>query len=105
VPLRILAISHGIPFWMIIDRKIISLIKRLPFSRGNFTRYNWRGWEIQDKCESHLEMGDDYMHVTTGKNWLYVCNPESLMEIFRRRTDFPRPLKLYGSSAKLLRLL
>lgn len=96
VPLRVLPISHGNPFWMMADKKIIKLLKRIPFASGNLTRYNWRGWEIEDKCRSHLEMGDVYMHVTPGKNWLYVCNPDSLLEIFRRRADFPRPLKLFG---------
>ncbi|KAI1760082.1 hypothetical protein GGR53DRAFT_104607 [Hypoxylon sp. FL1150] len=96
VPIRVIPISHGNPFWMIVDRSIVSIFKRLPFGNGNFTRYNWRGWEVEDKCQSHLEMGDVYMLVTPVRNWLYLCNPDSLMEIFRRRSDFPRPLELYG---------
>ncbi len=63
VPLRIVPISHGNPFWMIIDKKVVSLAKRLPWSKGNFTRYNWRRWEVEDRCESRLEMGDVYMQV------------------------------------------
>ncbi|KAH7329695.1 cytochrome P450 [Stachybotrys elegans] len=35
------------------------------------------------------------MHVTPGGNSLYICNPDSLMEIFKRRSDFPRPLQLF----------
>lgn len=96
VPLRVLPISHGNPFWMIVDKRIVSLVKRIPWSCGNFTRYNWRGWEVDDRYESHLEMGDVYMQVTPGKNWLYICNPDTLMDIFRRRSDFSRPLELYG---------
>ncbi|KAH9905726.1 cytochrome P450 [Xylariomycetidae sp. FL2044] len=95
IPLRVIPISHGNPFWMIVDRKIVNLVKRLPWSEGNFTRYNWRGWEVGDRYRSHLEMGDVYMQVTSEKNWLYVCNPESLMDIFRRKTDFPRPLEIF----------
>ncbi|KAI8634022.1 cytochrome P450 [Xylariaceae sp. FL1651] len=95
LPIRILPISHGNPFWMIVDKRVISLIKRLPFGDSNFTRYNWRGWEVEDRCRSHLEMGDVYLQVTPGKNWLYVCNPEALLDIFRRRSDFPRPLEIY----------
>ena len=96
IPLRIVPISHGNPFWMIIDKRIVSLLKRFPWSRGNLTRYNWRGWEVDDRCGSHLEMGDVYMQVTPGKNWLYICNPVTLMDIFRRRSDFPRPLEIFG---------
>lgn len=81
---------------MIVDKKfVIPVFERL-FGSGNFTRYNWRGWEFADKCSSHLEMGDVFMLVTPGRNWLYVCNAEILMEIFQRRTDFPRPLEIFG---------
>ncbi|KAK8058266.1 hypothetical protein PG994_008714 [Apiospora phragmitis] len=88
---------HGIPFWMIVDRKVVTFLRKLPlFGNGNFTRYNWRGWEIREKCQSHLEMGPVWMHVTPGRNWLYVCEPDTLVDIFRRRTDFPRPLELFA---------
>ncbi|KAI0426693.1 cytochrome P450 [Xylaria sp. FL1042] len=97
IPLRILPISHGNPFWMIVDRRVIQYVRRLPFGLGDcsFTRYNWRGWEVGDRCRSHIEMGDVYMQVTPGKNWFYLCDPESLLDVFRRRSDFPRPLEIY----------
>ncbi|KAK5630873.1 hypothetical protein RRF57_006588 [Xylaria bambusicola] len=96
LPIRVLPISHGNPFWMIVDRKVTSLCRCIPFvGDNNFTRYNWRGWEVEDKCRSHLEMGDAYVQVTPGRNWLYLCSSESLLEVFRRRSDFSRPLELY----------
>lgn len=95
LPIRVLPISHGNPFWMIVDSKVTSFFRRLPFGDNNFTRYNWRGWEVRDRHRSHLEMGDAYVQVTPGRNWLYLCNSESLLEVFRRRSDFPRPLELY----------
>ncbi|KAI0098617.1 cytochrome P450 [Nemania sp. FL0031] len=94
VPLRILPISHGNPLWMLVDKRVVPLARRF-LGDCSFTRYNWRGWEVDDKCRSHIEMGDVYMQVTPGKNWLYVCNPESLLDVFRRRSDFPRPLEIY----------
>ncbi|KAK8081414.1 hypothetical protein PG996_000195 [Apiospora saccharicola] len=98
IPLRLLPISHGNPFWMIVDRQVVTLFRKLPLvgGDGNFTRYNWRGWEVREKCRSHLEMDPVWMHVTSGRNWLYVCEPDTLVEIFRRRTDFPRPLELFA---------
>lgn len=95
VPLRMIPVSHGNPFWMLVDRKIVSLCKRLPFGDNNFTRYNWRGWEVEDRYRSHLEMGGVWMQVTSGKNWLYLCDPDALLDVFKRRADFPRPLELY----------
>ncbi|KAK8139321.1 hypothetical protein PG984_002701 [Apiospora sp. TS-2023a] len=98
IPLRLLPMSHGNPFWMLVDRQVVTLFRKLPLvgGDGNFTRYNWRGWEVREKCRSHLEMGPAWMHVTPGRNWLYVCEPDTLVDIFRRRTDFPRPLELFA---------
>jgi hypothetical protein len=97
VPLRVIPISHENPLWMIVDKKIfITIFERLPFGSGTFTRYNWGGWEFGDKFKSNLEMGDVFMLVTPGRNWPYICNAETLNDIFQRRFDFPRPLELFG---------
>ena len=94
VPLIIIPISHENPLWMVVDKKIfMPLFERFPFGPGNFTRYNWRGWEFEDKNRSHLEMGDVFFIVTPGRNWLYLCNAEALLEVFQRRADFLRPLE------------
>ncbi|XXH03924.1 hypothetical protein Hte_010332 [Hypoxylon texense] len=71
VPIRIILISHGNPFWILVDRKVVSFFKKLPFGNGNFTRYNWRGWEVEDRYRSHLEMGDVYMQFcqVEGPQW------------------------------------
>ena len=98
VPLVILPISHENPLWMIVDKTFIPLFKSLPFGSGTFTRYNWRGWEFEDKNKSHLELGDVFIAVTPGKNWLYLCNAEALLDVFHRRADFSRPLELLGRS-------
>ncbi|TVY16155.1 Cytochrome P450 4d8 [Lachnellula arida] len=96
IPLRVIPISHENPLWMVVDKKIfIPLFERLPFGNGNFTRYNWRGWEFADKYRSHFEMGDLFMLVTPGRNWLYVCSPDILLDVFQRKSDFPRPLELF----------
>ncbi|KAK5996637.1 Cytochrome P450 monooxygenase-like protein [Cladobotryum mycophilum] len=79
---------------MLVDRKALSVCRRLPFGNNNFTRYNWRGWELPDRYRSHYEMGDAFIIVTPGRNWLYLANPDVLMEVFRRRTDFPRCIEL-----------
>jgi hypothetical protein len=83
--------------WMIVDKKfLVSLFERLPFGSGSFVRNNWRGWEFQDKKRSHLELGDVFVVVNLGRNWLYVCNAEALLDVFKRRMDFPRPPELFS---------
>ncbi|KAI0189453.1 cytochrome P450 [Astrocystis sublimbata] len=95
LPIRVIPISHGNPFWMLVDRRVLALVKRIPLiGNSSFTRYNSRGWEVADRYYSHAEMGDAFVVVTPGRNWLYVADPEALVDIFRRRTDFPRCLEL-----------
>lgn len=96
VPLRVIPIDHINPLWMLVDTKVLSLVRRLPGVLGDnsFTRYNYRTWEMQDRCRSHYEMGDVFMMVTPGRNWLYVANPDALMDMFRRRSEFPQCTEL-----------
>ncbi|KAI0099427.1 cytochrome P450 [Daldinia grandis] len=92
IPIRIIPISPLNPFWVLLDRKILSFFRHLPFGDNSFTRYNWRGWEVEDRYRSHSEMGDIWVLVTPFKNWIYINDPQALMSIFRRGTDFPRPV-------------
>lgn len=70
VPFRIIPISHNNPIWMLLDRPVLAFVKRLPFGLGenSFTRYNFRGGKLQDKCRSHYELDDVWMHVTSVRN-------------------------------------
>lgn len=100
VPIRIIPIDHTNPIWMLVDRSVLTVLKRLlPFTGGtSFARYNFRGWELSDRYQSHQELGDAFVLVTPGRNWLYIADPDTLMEVFRRRVDFPRCIELTGTS-------
>lgn len=39
-------------------------------------------------------MGDVFMMVTPGRNWLYIADPDALMDMFRRRSEFPQCIEL-----------
>lgn len=97
VPVRIIPISPLNPFWVLLDRKVLRYVRRLPLGDNSFTRYNWRGWEVKDRYQSHHEMGDIWVLVTPFKNWVYINNPDALMSVFRRGSDFPRPVFVTGS--------
>ncbi|KAI1078596.1 cytochrome P450 [Whalleya microplaca] len=96
VPVRLIPISPLNPFWVLLDRKVLPAFRRLPFGDNSFTRYNWRGWEIEARYRSHHEMGDIWVLVTPLKNWVYINDPEALMSVFRRGADFPRPIFVSG---------
>lgn len=100
VPIRIIPIDHTNPIWMLVDRIVLTVLKRLlPFTaKTSFTRYNFRGWELGDRYQSHHELGGAFVLVTPGRNWLYLADPDVLMEVFRRRVDFPRCTELTGTS-------
>lgn len=99
-PIRIIPISPLNPFWALVDRKVLSFIRRLPYGDNSFTRYNWRGWEIADRWRSHHEMGDIWVLVTPLRNWIYINEPDSLMSVFRRGNEFTRPVFVTGSRSK-----
>ena len=95
----VLPIDSGNPLWMSVDTQLIRLFKYSPFGKGHFTRFNWRGWEIQDRYRAHQELGDAFIFVTPGKNWLQLCNAEALADVFHRREDFVRPTEMLGKLA------
>ena len=85
LPLVFLPIDSGNPLWMAIDTRILPFFRYLPWGFKNFIRFNWRGWEIQDRYKAHLELGDAFVFVTSGKNWLQLCNAEAIADIFARK--------------------
>lgn len=94
--IRVIPIDHTNALWTLLDRKVLSLVRKLPGILGNnsFTRYNFRTWELHERYRTHHELGDVFIMVTPGRNWLYVADPDIITEIFRRRTDFPQCIQL-----------
>lgn len=96
VALIVILISLDNVVWIIIEKYFIPLFKRLPFENGIFTRVNRHDWQANDYDKAHLNLDDAFITVTPEKNWLYVCNAETLTEILRRGSNFPRALEIVG---------
>lgn len=93
IPIRIIPFGPFNPFWSLVDRKVALFLGRFPFIRHNsITRYNWRGWDIEDRWQSHYEMGDVFVLVTPQYNMVQINNPQATTSVFKRNTDFPRPV-------------
>ncbi|KFA54599.1 hypothetical protein S40293_02257 [Stachybotrys chartarum IBT 40293] len=92
VPIRIIPIDHLNKLWLLIDKPVTSAVRRLPgwLGQNNFTRFNYRGWHERDGLKSHTEMGRVFVLVTPARNWLYLADPDALMDMYRRGRDFPR---------------
>ncbi|KAI5920166.1 cytochrome P450 [Camillea tinctor] len=93
VPIRVIPFSPFNPLWSLVDRKVAFLLRRLPYFReSSLARYSWRGWDIEDRWQSHYEMGDVYVLVTPQYNMLQINDPEATTSLFKRAADFPRPV-------------
>lgn len=68
IPIIVLPVDCGNPLWMSVDKKVIDVVKRLPFVPSSLVRFNWRGWEIADRYHAHQSLGDAFIFVTPGKN-------------------------------------
>ena len=83
------------PFWMILQKHIGPICQALPFGLGSTIGYNRTGWEYAQQLKLHLELGDAWFHVSTGRNQLMIANAEAIVEVFSRRQDFQKPVFLY----------
>ncbi|KAK4038604.1 cytochrome P450-like protein [Parachaetomium inaequale] len=92
VPIRIIPIDHLNKLWLLVDKQVVSLVRKLPGPLGNnnFTRFNYRGWHEDDGLRAHDEMGEAFVLVTPSRNWFYLADPEALFNMYRRGKDFPR---------------
>lgn len=96
LPIIVVPISPEHPIWMLTARHVMPLLRYLPFGNGNFTRFGYVGWQWDDKYRVHKELGDAVLFVTPNKNWIYLCDAESIREVIRgeRQGDFSRPVEL-----------
>ena len=95
VPIRVMPISPMNPFWALVDRKVMIFLRKY-IGDNTFTRFNWRGWELRDRCRSFEEMGDVWVLVNPFMNWLQINDPDAIMAISRRGVDFGRPPWING---------
>jgi hypothetical protein len=101
IPIVVIPVNPESPLWMLTSDTLgplfYPIFKLLPFQWARwFVRYAPRGWDVKDKAKTFLELGDAWVLVTTGNNWLYVCNAESVSEMLVRRKEFERPLEIMG---------
>ncbi len=84
IPIRVIPIDHTNPLWLVVDRKVLAYVRKLPGFLGDnsFTRYNYRTWEMHDRQRPHEEMGDAFVIVTPARIWFYCssCHSSCLTE-------------------------
>lgn len=101
VPLVVIPISPENVLWIILGKYLLPYIELLPFGNGTFTQFCCWGWQTSDNGKAHLKFGDAFIAVTPGKNWLYLCNPEAVLDVFQRGLDFLRKVETVGTTIVL----
>ncbi|OMP88823.1 Cytochrome P450 3A31 [Diplodia seriata] len=81
---------------MMLARHIVPWLKYVPFGNGNFSKFAHVGWEWELKYQAYRDFGDAILMASPGKNWIYVCNAETIHDVIQRerRHDFERPVEL-----------
>ena len=95
-PVKLSPVNPVNPFWVLSQRFFLPLIGRLPSVLGSWSRYNHRGWLIEDKYRMHTELGDSWVHVAPNHKTIYLANPEACTDVMLRRKEFGRPTHLFG---------
>lgn len=113
LPIKVIPFDHLNPLWAVLDRKIVPIVRRLPFGLGDnsFTRFNWRGFDRVEGTRSHDEMGDAFTIVTPAYLWVYINDPDTVLDCLRRKSDFKHPvmmtemLAIFGRNLSVVRLI
>jgi cytochrome P450 len=105
-PVLVRYITPTNPLWMAFGSKLVRLFLRLSLTTKDsaFTRFYLFGWEANERYRVHAELGDAFMVVSPGGNWLYVANPDAAWDMMKRPADFVRNteqlavLNVYGKN-------
>ncbi|KAH7408317.1 cytochrome P450 [Phaeosphaeria sp. MPI-PUGE-AT-0046c] len=103
------AVSMGIPlvrlpidplniFFQVFESHAWKVIDQLPVASllPTWTHYARRGWYFKDKATSHIRYGPIWALVTPRDIHILICEPQAVHEVFARRNDFIRPIKMYS---------
>lgn len=101
---RQLAISSGLPYvclpvntfsplWQVAGPALIPICRRLPFGLGGWADDARAAWVL--KHELHRKYGRVFMIVCPFMNVVHVADPDVVLDIVTRRTEFPKPSYFY----------
>ncbi|KAH7000343.1 cytochrome P450 monooxygenase-like protein [Ilyonectria destructans] len=94
------------PVWLLLGPRLAALERWLNGGQNRLLRYGWLGFDFKEKARVHLEMGDAFVIVTPGKNYVYLADSVAINHVFQteRRGDYVQPheavdmLSIFGPS-------
>lgn len=75
VPVCLQPINATSPIWLLLYRRLVPLLKRLPFGLGSWVRVNYPSWNLDDKYRVHSELGDIFGCAYPDEIAVYVADP------------------------------
>lgn len=97
IPCIVMWVSIDNPAWMLLSPYIRPFLRLIPFYSSMFAKFDHVGWEYEQKKSIHRELGDAFVIVTPSRNWVQVCNAETVIDVFqaeRQQQDFERPTEM-----------
>ncbi|KAH7144394.1 cytochrome P450 [Dactylonectria estremocensis] len=106
--LRIIIVPGDLtnPVWWLLGPRLAALERWITGGENRLLRYGWLGFDFKGKARVHLEMGDAFIIVTPGKNYLYLADSVAISHVFEteRHGDYMQPheavemLSIFGTS-------
>lgn len=96
VPVLVRWITPSNPLWMAWGSKAVRLCRCWGIATEKFDRFYLFGWEANERYRVHAELGDIFMVVSPGGNWLYIADPDAVWDTLKRPHGFGRNLEQFG---------
>ncbi|EJD40944.1 hypothetical protein AURDEDRAFT_169922 [Auricularia subglabra TFB-10046 SS5] len=81
------------PLWQVLGPIFARICDRLPFQLGSWVQDVRPAWT--QKNDLHAKHGPVFMVITPWSMGVHVTDPDAVIDIVTRRTDFPKPSHLY----------
>lgn len=93
LPYICLPVNTFSPLWQVLGPALVPVCRLLPFGLGSWADDARPAWVL--KHELHQKYGPVFMIVSPWSNVVHVVDPNVLMDVVARRTEFPKPSEFY----------
>ncbi|KZV98058.1 cytochrome P450 [Exidia glandulosa HHB12029] len=93
LPFICLPVDTFSPFWQVAGPVLVPLLRFLPFGLGAWADDARAAWVL--KHELHSKYGRVFIVVCPWQNVVHVADPDVVVDVVTRRTEFPKPAHFY----------
>ncbi|EJD40936.1 cytochrome P450 [Auricularia subglabra TFB-10046 SS5] len=93
LPYICLPVNTFSPSWQVLGPAVVPVCRMLPFGLGAWADDARPAWIL--KHELHRKYGPVFMIVSPWSNVVHVVDPDVLLDVVARRTEFPKPSEFY----------